>query len=309
MLKAVHNLAMVASISIFAIGVTGCDLINPPKKPAKKAAKSEAVAEPQEAKLSSDTVAVVGSWKLSQDEFKQRLKLLKEGLPDFDENKSGNKEAVLNELIRQQLLVQDAEAQGIDRQEDITAAVEDFRRTLLVQELASRLTKDKAATEKDAKEYYEANKEIFVDPIEWKVREIVVADEAAAKNILVQVLQGADFGEIAKAQSKGKTAANGGVLPVFTTDKAPFAAMQAAIVNLDAGGTSGVFKGPDGYYIVKVDEKKGGAAKAFADVKEDVISGLTLRKQQEAILEHIDELAKKIKVEVNKDLLGTGTQK
>jgi peptidyl-prolyl cis-trans isomerase C len=284
-------------------------LINPPKKAKKTTPKTEAAAQSQEAKLSADTVAVVGSWKLTQDEFNQRLKLLKEGLPDFDVNKPGNKEAVLNELIRQQLLVQDAEAQGIGAQEDITAAVEDFRRTLLVQELASRLTKDKVATEKDAKEYYEANKELFVDPIEWKVREIVVADEAAAKNILVQVLQGADFGEIAKAQSKGKTAANGGVLPVFTTDKAPFAAMQAAIVNLDAGGTSGVFKGPDGYYIVKVDEKKGGAAKAFADVKEDVISGLTLRKQQEAILEHIDQLAQKIKVEVNKDLLGTGAAK
>ena len=44
--------------------------------------------------------------------------------------------------------------------------------------------------------------------------------------------------------------------------------------------------------------------KPFAEVKADLISGLTLRKQQEAILKHIDGLAEKNKVEVNKDLIG-----
>ena len=116
-------------------------------------------------------------------------------------------------------------------------------------------------------------------------------------------MQGADFAAIAQTQSKGKSASQGGVLPEFT--KAPFDAMQKAIASLEGGGTSNVFKGPEGlFYIVRVEEKKGGGFKVFADVKTDLISGLTLRKQQAVLLEYIDKLAQKNKVEINRQLWG-----
>ena len=309
--------------SVFAGSLTGCDMINnlisPQKKQVKKietpvvvptAAAPEVMAKPavpaDQGPLPANMIARVGSWTLTDEQFNQRLKLLKEGLPDFDANKPGAKTSVLNELIRQELLVKDAESSGVGQQKEIVDAIEDFRRTLLVQELANRLTKETSATEKDAQDYYDKNKDLFIEPTNWKVREIVVADEATAKNILVQVLQGGDFAAIATAQSKGKTAANGGALPAFV--KAPFAAMQTAVSTLDNGGVSAVFKGPEGFYIVKVDEKKGGEMKQFADVKKDLVSGLTLRKQQQAVLDYIEKLAAKTKVEVNKDLLGD-TQK
>ncbi len=311
MMQQVQVLSVSAAAAIFVLYLSGCDLINPPKKEVKKSPAAAVESAPannqdQEA-LPPNVIVRVGSWTLTEEQFNQRLKLLKEGMPDFDENKPGNKEAVLDELIRQQLLVKDAEDAGIGAQKEIVEAVDDFRRTLLVQELASRLTKDIIATEKDAKEFYDQKKAVFVDPVEWKVREIVTADEAAAKNILVQVLQGGDFAEIAKAQSKGKTAQEGGLLPVFK--KAPFSAMQTAISALDAGGTSPVFKGPDGFYVVKVDEKKGGSAKPYELIKKDLIAGLTLRKQQEAVLAHIEQIASKIKVNVNKDLIGSKPEK
>ncbi len=315
-------------IMIMACALTtvfsGCDLINPPKKVVKKEEKPPAPAEPAApveaaapADLPKDVVARVGSWTLTEAQFEERLKLLKEGLPNFDASKAGSKEALLNELIRQQLLVKDAEDSGLAQQGDITEAVDDFRRTLLVQKLANQLTKDIVANEKEAQAYYDKNKEVFVEPLQYSVREIVTDDEATAKAVLVQILQGADFAETAKTQSKGKTAAEGGVLPAFTTERnptgeagkgmmsgPPFAAMMGAIANVDVGGISAVFKGPEGFYIVKVDAKKGGVAQPFAEVKQDLISGLTLRKQQEAILEHINQLADKTKVEVNKELLG-----
>ena len=305
--KKIFAYFMATAVAVF--NFTGCDLINPPKKDVKKAAAaveenvSKTAAEKNMGALPADTIVRIGAWSLTSQQFEQRLKLLKEGLPDFDADKPGNKESVLNELIRQQLLVKDAEDQGIGEKKEITEAVEDFKRTLLVQELANQLTKDIVATEKEAKEYYDQNKALFVTPIEWTAREAVVADEVTAKNMLVQVLQGGDFAEIAKAQSKGKTAAQGGVLPAFK--KAPFDAMQTAIANLDAGGTSAVFKGPEGFYLVKIDDKKGGDTKSFESVKKDLVSGLTLRKQQEAILDHINEVASKIKVEINKELIGS----
>jgi parvulin-like peptidyl-prolyl isomerase len=173
----------------------------------------------------------------------------------------------------------------------------------LVQELASRLTKDVAATDDDARAYYDANKDKFATPVTWTVSQIVASDEAAAKNILVQILQGGDFTQIAQAQSKAADAAQGGKLKPFVTGKAPFDAMQTAISNLEQGGVSGVFKGPEGYYIVKVDSKTGGELKTFLDVKKDLVYGLTMQKQQAVILNHLRELAEKNKPEYNKELI------
>lgn len=300
----------------FLTGLTSCDFFSPKKTAKKEAsqtsasvvANTAAMANPTDSSsLPANVIARVGDWTLTMEEFNQRLKLLKQGLPDFNENDLQVKTSVLNELMRQQLLVKDAENSDIANQKDIKDAVEDFRRTLLVQELANRITKNVTATEDEARKYYDSNKEFFVEPIKWKVREIMATDEVAAKNLLVQALQGGDFASLAQANSKAKSASQGGVLPEFT--KAPFEEMQKAIASLDVGGTSSAFKGPDGYYIVRIDDKKGGNLKPFVDIKAELISGLTLRKQQNAILEYIDQLRQKTKVQVNKELLGISESK
>ena len=293
--------------------LTGCDLLgigpkkqdNSQKQPEATVPAAPVAQSPQEAKgpLPGNVLVRIGSWTLTADDFNNRLNLLKQQLPDFKANDANSKNAVLDELVRQQLLVKDAENSDIGNTKEIKDAVEDFRKTLLVQELASRLTKEVAATEEDARVYYDANKGRFTEPVQWNVRQIVVGDQAAAKSILVQILQGGDFAQIARAQSKAANAIEGGKLKPFSTGKAPFDAMQIAIANLDEGGISGVFKGPEGYYIVKVDSKTGGVAKSFLDIKKDLIYGLTLQKQQAVILNHLRELAEKNKPEYNKELI------
>lgn len=309
MTSTAKQIGLLFCISFITLAVTGCDMIenltgtkkstNTVTSPASTEKSNTSAAK---APISGSVLARVGDWTLTEEEFNLRLKLLKEGLPGFDEKKPGNKRAVLDELVRQQLLVKDAEAQGIDQKQEIVDAVSDFRRTLLVQELANRLTKDVVANDKEAQDYYNKNKDLFVDPVEWKVREIVTSDEATAKSLLVQVLQGGDFAEIAKTNSKAKTASQGGAVPTFT--KPPFEAMGIALATLDVGGVSSVFKGPEGYYIVKVEGKTGGQPKVFFAVKSDLISGLTVRKQQDVILKHLSELEAKTKVEINEELLG-----
>lgn len=313
---------MVRGIVCLALGtaLAGCDLLgigpkkqDESKKPdvtapaaATPAATATSAASSQPAvqgPLPADALVRIGNWTLTTDEFNSRISLLKQQLPDFKDTDPASRGAVLDELVRQQLLVKEAEDSEAGNTKEIKDAVEDFRKTLLVQEVASRLTKDVSATEADARAYYDANKDKFTAPVTWTVRDILTDDPAAAKNILVQVLQGGDFGQIAQAQSKAANAADGGKLKPFATGKAPFEAMQTAIANLDEGGVSGVFKGPDGYYIVKVDSKAGGSLKSFDDVKKDLTYGLTLQKQQAVLLSHLRDLAEKNKPEYNKDLI------
>jgi peptidyl-prolyl cis-trans isomerase C len=303
-------------ILCFTLGLaflTGCNLLgigpkkqdNSQKQPEATASATPVSQNSQEAlgPLPGNVLVRIGSWTLTSDDFNARLNLLKQQLPDFKENDPNSKNAVLLGLVRQQLLVKDAEDSDIGNTREIKDAIEDFRKTLLVQGLASRLTRAVTVTEDDARAYYDANKDRFTESVKWNVRQIVVGDEAIAKNILVQVLQGGDFVQIARTQSKAANAAQGGKLKPFVTGKAPFDAMQTAISNLDEGGISGVFKGPEGYYIVKVDSKTGGTLKLFKDIKKDLIYALTLQKQQAVILNRLKELAEKNKPEYNKELI------
>ena len=293
--------------------LTGCDQLGLGSKKqdnTKKQAEMSTPAIPatqnsqaSQGPLPANGLVRVGSWTLTSEEVNNRVNLLKQQLPDFKENDPNSKNAVLEELVRQQLLVKDAEESDLGNTKEIKDAIEDFRKTLLVQEIASRLTKDVSASNEDARAYYDANKDKFTQPISWNVREIVVEDQSTAKNILVQILQGGDFAQIAQTQSKAPNAAEGGKLKPFVTGKAPFEAMQTAISNLEEGGVSGVFKGPKGYYIAKVDSKTGGAIKTFVEVKKDLIYGLTMQKQQAVILTHLRELALKNKPEYNKELV------
>ena len=305
-------------ILFVATGLTGCDKISSvyehmTKKESAKSAPTSAEksvspsknipAETPKSKetLPANVVASVGEWSITLDEFNDKMSKLKDILPEFDPTDINSKKLILEELVRQELLVREAEQSGVAQQKEITETVADFRKTLLVQEVATKLTKDIKATEADAQAYYDKNKENFIVKSEWKVREIVAPSEAEAKEILVQLLQGSGFAEIAKAKSKSATANKGGDIGWVVTF--PFDQMRAAVIALETGKTSSVFKGPNGYYIVKLEDKRGGTPKPFLAIKVDLTKKLTLKKQQEAVLEHLNTLAEKTKIQVNEELL------
>ncbi|HOY09023.1 MAG TPA: peptidylprolyl isomerase [Candidatus Omnitrophota bacterium] len=283
--------------------------------PVKQAVVSPAQAEEKkpvapagltkEAALSSpvagNVLAKVGTWTLTIEDFNERLEALKEVVPDYDATDIEQNKMILEELIRQQLLVQDAENTGVSKNKDIAQAVEEFRRTLLVREVANTLTKDISVTEEEAKEYYEANKEEFMDQAQWRVRELVLNTEEEAKQVLVELYQGADFVEKVKEKSKSNSAWQKGDLGLKS--EFDFPKMQKVVEALEVGDVSGVFQGPNGYYIVKLEEKQGGEPQDFEDIKEDIITGLTLLTQQQAILGHLEKLRQQTDIQVNLKLL------
>ena len=256
---------------------------------------------PVQEELPADVLARVGKWTLTPDAFKEKLNSLKEAIPDFNTNSLDSKKLVLEELIRQQLLVQDAEANGLAQKKDILDAVDEFRRTLLVREMATKITEGMDTTDQEAQDYYNQNKGSFMSPAEWHLREIVVPTQDEAKEILIELLKGTDFATMAQTRSKSKSAAKGGDLGPLK--ELPFPQMETAVSALDVGSVSSVFKGPEGYYIVKLEEKKGGVPFKFEEIKGEIKTGLTLQKQQQKILSYIDELKGKTKVETREELL------
>ncbi len=274
----------------------------PPQQMAKAETPQKAMPKSMPSKPSDGNfLAKVGNWTITLDEFNERLDALKEVVPDFDAENVDAKKLILEELVRQQLLVEDAERTGVAQDKDIVAAVEEFRRTLLVRESARKITENVEVTEEDAKKFYEEQKEQLVEPSEYRVREIVVKDQIKANEILVDVLKGSDFAELAKLNSIADSKSKGGDLGYITQE--PFPAMAQEILALEKGGTSNVFKGPKGFYIIKLEDIRGGKTIPFSEIKEDIIQSQTLLKQQQAILDYIDNVKEKVTVEVREDLL------
>ena len=83
---------------------------------------------------------------------------------------------------------------------------------LLVVSLIKQEADKISVTSKEIEDYYNTYKDQLKEPEEISIREIVLATEQEAKDVLVQLLQGADFATLANARSTSKSAKNGGDL-------------------------------------------------------------------------------------------------
>lgn len=303
--KKMRRIPVVFGVVLF-MSIAGCDKIPFLSKyfPSLKSKKAETESVPPAVTppgLAPDTLARVGTWTLTVDEFKKELRAIKEALPDFDIKNLDSKKLVLEQLIRQELLVQEAEHSGLAQEKEVLEDIDKFRRALLVQRMVGKATEGVVVAPDEIQNFYEQNKDAIAEPTEWHIREIMVPTQTEAKDILVELLKGADFAATAQAKSKSPSAAKGGDLGFVTEFKFP--EMQNALATLSAGDTSNVFKGPGGYYVIKLEEKKGGKVRPLLELTDDIKTGLTISKQEKKMLDLINELKQKTTIETNEDLL------
>ncbi|HSV42980.1 MAG TPA: peptidyl-prolyl cis-trans isomerase [Candidatus Bathyarchaeia archaeon] len=255
----------------------------------------------QAAALPKDVLVRVGEWTMTQQEFKDVLQAVQAQAPDMDPGNIEHRRYVLGNIIQQQLFVQEGRGQKIHQRPEIQKAIKEFEDSLVVQVLAEQLTKDVSVSDQEVESFYTQNKDQLVSPAQWRVQEIVVGTEEKAKELVVQLNQGASFEETAKAQSIGKTAGQGGDLGVVETFA--FEKMGQVVSALDVGEISGAFKGPEGFYVVKLVEKKGGDVPSLVEIQEELKEYVLGLKQQETAYTALEKIQEKIKVDVNEQLL------
>lgn len=153
--------------------------------------------------------------------------------------------------------------------------------------------------------YYQLHQDEYQTDPRVRARLISVADQAKAKSLLAQLKGGADFAQLASANSLdykdrgGAVAAvtGGKVTPVTEAALQP-AEVGAAAFALTKGGLSDVIKSGNKYYIVKVEEYLPAGTRPYADVKADVTKKVTELLGQQAQQNWVEGLQKNAKVEV-----------
>ena len=268
----------------------------------------------------------------------EELERVRQGNPVLSQSREGLlgedfKTVIIDQKVREVLLTQAAKDVDVSRQE-VNAQVKEIREAnnltktkdwvdrlsqlgytdaTFREQLRNRLKIEKKAeevkkaagkaTEAEAKLYYDLNPQAFQAEARLAGRQIVVKDEAKAKQLLEQARGGADFAKLAAANSlEGKTTggAIGGVAngkPKPVTAIALPAEVSEAAFKLTEGGLTDVVKSGDKFYVVKVEQYLPAGPKPYAEAKSEALKAAENARQNEAIEKWLDGLEKDVKVE------------
>jgi peptidyl-prolyl cis-trans isomerase C len=248
-------------------------------------------------------LAKVGNVKIMQTDLEREFK----NLPDFAKKifvESGGKEKFLDELIKKELLYQEALKRGFDKDAEYLNKLEEFKKISLIGQLLGKEVESKTnVTEQEVKNYYDTHKELFSPFSQIRVSLILVKTEEEAKNILERLNKGEDFAKLARERSiDSGSAKNGGDLG-FLSKGQMTPELEAVAVRLKTGEISVPLKTEFGYQIIKVTGKKLGKVVEFEKVKSLISQHLSAEKQKEVFDSYIESLKKSYKIDINKEAI------
>lgn len=292
-----------AAVILLTFALAGCDRIPFLKAPVKQT-KSESA--PPVGKV---TVAKVGSYYITLDDLNKEIEnynglVTAQGIGTKIETKAQKLAYLKEELVRKYVLYQEAlDRRVLEKSESLQKALENAKISLLVTDLLREEIAKIDVSSQEIEKFYNDNKDSLKEPEQRKVREIMVPTEEEAKQVNIQLFQGGDFAALATQYSKAATAAKGGDVGWVSLELNPkkrirFDKFYEVVFSQDAGSISSYFKGPEGFYIVKVEEIKKPEPKSLSELWDNIKSYLLLDKQQKAISALSAKIEGETKVEI-----------
>ncbi len=257
----------------------------------------------QKVELKGDVLAKVGASSVSTADFNRDL----EALPDYARQMFEGPEGAakfLDEVVKKEILYQQALKEGLDKDPQFAKKVENFRKLTLISSLLEKEIMAKAkVSESDAKDYYTKHKQDFAATSQIRASHILVKTEAEANKVLARLQKGEKFETVAKEVSLDKpSAANGGDVGYFSRGQM-VPEFERGAAALKVGEISKPVKTSFGYHIIKVTDRKTGPIVEFEKVKDVIMQRLSAEKQKEAFDNYVTELKKTYQVEINKEAL------
>lgn len=284
-------------------------------------------------KLETKVAAEVNGTKISSAEVEAQLASVLGSHASQLQGEEGQKmieqfrKQILEQLIEYELIVQQAEKEGIKVSDDevkkriddikkqfqsdadfkaalsqagITEAElpEKVKKQLLAEKMLDKLFKDIKVEESEMKEYYEKNKNSFYTSETAEMAHVMVADEETAKKVISEIKSGLKFEDAVKKYSTDSMTKNkNGSFGLQT--KAVIEQMfgpdfASAVFSLKEGE---VYEKPlvssYGYHVVKLLKKVPAHLQTFEEAKASIRNLLLQKKQNEVYTKWIEEVKKK----------------
>ncbi|MDP2168640.1 MAG: peptidyl-prolyl cis-trans isomerase [Thermodesulfovibrionales bacterium] len=236
------------------------------------------------------------------------------------------RQAVLEQIIAQRLMLQAAKELKITATDEETAMEIDFQKKsageeafnkdlkekgLLINDLRQQvkekitiakfmenLVPDGSVTEEEIREYYKASPMPFLMPESLLLRFIQTGTEAQAKAVLAEMKDtGISFDKMADTLGKGKRAI---VSDYGWTGYEAFGPeIKSALKKLKAGSHGGPYKGAGGIYLLRIKERQTQRPETLEEAKDKIKAILLDNKRQAAVAHWVADRRGKAKVAIN----------
>jgi parvulin-like peptidyl-prolyl isomerase len=237
------------------------------------------------------------------------------------------KEKILNAMINEELLLQEAKRLGITASDaelaedharyksQYTEAAfqqmlkdkgityddwkEERRRNYIIDKLRNTVTPDaKKITDAELKAFYDQNIKDFQRPEEVRVRQILVGKKDTAEMIHAKLQAGDNFAALAQQYSISPDAKNGGDVGYFSRGTFP-AIFDKICFSLPVGATSNVVKSEFGYQIFKVTDHHTARTIPFPEAKKIILRSLKQAGGEKAFDDLLLQLRQNAKIKID----------
>lgn len=254
------------------------------------------------------TLATVDGTKITDEDVVNALMQATQGrLAQLPPQKQEQlKKQFLEEMIAKEVIYKDAKKKGITKtkeyKKELKKIVESIKKDLAIRLWQKKLLDGIKISTKELKEYYNKNKQEFMQKESVHARHILVKSEDEAKKIISQLknLKGKalkeKFIELAKSKSTGPSGPKGGDLGYFTKGQMVPEFEKAAFSLKPGEITKKPVKTQFGYHVIYVEDKKEASVVPFKEVKPFIEQRLKMEKFRKVMKNRLQSLKSKAKI-------------
>jgi parvulin-like peptidyl-prolyl isomerase len=262
-----------------------------------------------------DVLAEFDGRVITKEDMERIIDGMREGMRDRF-NAPAAKKNLLNSMVELELLYDECKKRGLDKDGELLAKVEEFKKSQAANDLRERFLEDVKVSDDEVRKEYEKQIDRYKTPKRVRVSQIVfmwdkgasegeiASAERQAGEVLGRVRKGEDFSELARSYSLDQASAKkGGDIGFVNQRLTPPHVYEAAMKLEKEDDVSGLVKGPQDVRIIKATEVEEEQTKPLKEVKPWLERSLLNGKQREAWTEYIEGLKEKAGVKVYEDRL------
>jgi len=284
----------------------------------------------------NDDVITLSQYKEQHDLLYQMLKSQTEG-EEFEKQYTTIRKEILDNMITDLLLLQLAKEKGANVGEQVKMTIENIKKEnniesdeVLKREMErqgvdfnqwvkqmeenylkqsvifSEVDRSIVIDDSEIVNYYKLHPEEFTEPVEFKLRAIYLSSdegkseeeiEAKKKEISEKISAGEDLAALAGVYSEGPARESQGDLGSFKKGDLE-RSLEQAVEKLKVGEISPWLKAKNGWYLLRLEEKKESRLKPFEDVKKDVEEKLFREIKQKKLNEFLKKLRERSYIKI-----------
>jgi len=228
-------------------------------------------------------------------------------MPEFRRRKISSQDSVksvVNELVEQDVLLDEAEGRGYDKSEAMFKNYKTMLNNLFLTYKKKQIAQNASVDDSTLLNYYNNHIQLFSTNDEINIQEIIVEDKKLAAELTQKIKNNEDFGKLATKYSiREWSAKNKGEIGFTSLNN--FGELKSTFWNASVGDLIGPREISGYYCLFKVLGKKKSKPIEFGSIRSEVLKVFREDRQPKLLLKHINQISSNIKIAVNDDLLGS----